>query len=231
MVHFALCDDEPAARDFLTRLIRQWAQRRGVAVSISADPSAEAFWFRYTEDKSIDILMLDIEMGGMNGVALAKKIRAQNREMQIIFVTGYSLYIADGYDVEALHYLIKPVTEEKLFGVLDRAMLKLAQNERALLLETGGETLRVPLYEIRYLDVQRNYVTVHAKEDITVKTPLSVLEKETDEAFFRAGRSLIVNLTYIRKVTKTDIQLTDGTLLPLPRGMYEKINRAMIERL
>ena len=89
--------------------------------------------------------------------------------------------------------------------------------------------MRIPFYEIRYLDVRQNYVTVHAKEDHTVKRTLGDLEKELDNRFFRVGRSMIVNLSFIQRVNKTEIRLSDGTVLPLPRGAYEPLNRAIIQ--
>ena len=149
--------------------------------------------------------------------------------VQIVFVTGYSDYIAEGYEVAALHYLMKPVSGEKLFAVLNRALEKRKREERCLNLELGGEMVRIPFYDIRYLDVRQNYVTIHAKAEYTVKRSLNEFEKELDDRFFRAGRSLIINLKYIRRVTKTEVSLSDGTLLPLPRGAYEPLNRAIIK--
>mgnify|MGYP005810050135 FL=1 len=123
---------------------------------------------------------------------------------------------------------MKPVHEEKLFQVLDRAMQKLEKDARCLNLELSGEMVRIPLYTIRYLDVYKNYVTIHAREDYTVKRTLGAFEEELDSGFFRAGRSMIVNLKYIRRVTKKEVYLSDGTVLPLPRGVYEALNRAII---
>ncbi len=128
----------------------------------------------------------------------------------------------------ALHYLMKPVKEEKLCSVLDRATEKLSKNEKVLNFEIGSEMVRVPIYQIRYADVFGNYVTIHALSDVTVKMTLGELEKQLDERFYRAGRSTIINLTQISRVTKTEINLSDGTAIPLPRGAYDGINRAII---
>jgi len=228
---FAICDDQPAQRELLTQLAQKWARLRRDAAEASSFPSAEAFLFSYADAPAFDILLLDIEMERMNGVQLARTVRAGNREVQIVFVTGFMEYIADGYDVEALHYLLKPVDEAKLFAVLDRAAEKLKRNGRALIIESGGESVRVPLYEIRALEAQRNYVTVHAARDYSVKSPLGELEAELDDSFFRVGRSFIVNLRYIRRVSRTDVYLSDGSVIPLPRGQYDRIHQAMIERL
>lgn len=226
----AICDDSMADREHLSNLARQWAQRAGHHLRISEFPSAESFLFRYAEEKDFQILLLDIEMEAMDGVAMARKLRRENDTIQIVFVTGYSDYIAEGYEVEALHYLLKPLKTEKLFAVLDRAAEKLYRNEKVLNLETGGEMLRVTVYEIRYIDVQGNYVTVHAKEDYVVRKTLGELADMLagDERFFRVGRSAMVNLSCICKVTKKDIYLKDGSVIPLPRGAYEKVNQAII---
>ena len=204
------------------------AQRR-LAVQAERFESAQAFLFHYEEHKDYDVLLLDIEMPGMDGMSMARAIRRENEAVQIVFVTGYSDYIAEGYEVAALHYLMKPVSRDKLFTVLNRALERRQREERCLNLELGGEMVRIPFYDIRYLDVRQNYVTIHAKAEYTVKRSLNEFEKELDDRFFRAGRSLIINLKYIRRVTKTEVSLSDGTLLPLPRGAYEPLNRAIIK--
>ena len=224
----AICDDSDQDAAFVQEILTQWAQDRQIEILARRFPSAESFLFEYEENKEYDILLLDIEMGQMDGVTMAKQVRKDNEAVQIIFITGYSDYIAEGYEVAALHYLMKPVNKEKLFTVLDRALDKRKQQERYLNLELSGEMVRIPFYDIRYLDVRQNYVTVHAKEDYTVKRPLGEFEKELDQRFCRVGRAMILNLKYIQRVTKTEVRLSDGTVLPLPRGAYEPLNRAII---
>ena len=185
----AICDDSEADRQYIGNMVERWASSAGHVVQIDSFPSAENFLFHYAEECDYDILLLDVEMGEMDGVTMAKKLRQSNDTVQIIFITGYSDYISEGYEVAALHYLMKPVKEEKLCLVLDRAVEKLSKNEKVLNFETGGEMVRVPIYQIRYADVSGNYVTVHALSDITVKMTLSELEKQLDERFYRAGRS------------------------------------------
>lgn len=224
----AVCDDSDADRRYIMNMVRSWASAAGHEVQIDGFPSAESFLFRYAGESDYDILLLDIEMGAMDGVAMAKELRKSNDTVQIIFITGYSDYISEGYEVAALHYLMKPVNEEKLCLVLDRAAEKLAKNERILNFEVSGEMVRVPIYQIRYADVLGNYVTVHAQTDVTVKMTLGELEKQLDERFYRVGRSALVNLTQISRVTRAEIRLNDGTAIPLPRGAYEGVNRAII---
>lgn len=227
-IHIAICDDQQRDSEYLSSLVKEWAEERGISVNMEQFSSAEAFLFHYSERRDWDLLLLDIEMGALDGVSMAKTVRRENEAVQIVFITGYSDYIAEGYEVAALHYLMKPVKPEKLFAVLDRAAEKLRRNEGFLTVQTTEETVRLPFYTIRYLDVQKNYVTVHAKADYTVKRTLSEMEAELDRRFFRIGRAAIVNLDQVQRVTKAEVHLSDGTVLPLPRGAYELLNRAII---
>jgi len=224
----AICDDETSVIEYISSIVTAWATEYQHEIQLRIFSSAENFLFSYEEENDFDILLLDVEMGQMDGVSLAKTIRKNNKTVQIVFITGYSDYIAEGYEVSALHYLMKPVKQEKLFEVLNRATEKLEKNERLLTLELSGEMIRIPLHEIRYLDVNGNYVTIHGKADYTVKKTLGEMLKELDERFFKVGRSCIVNLNTVQRITKTDCYLSDGSILPLPRGAYESLNRAII---
>lgn len=228
MCKFAICDDEPADVVYLRSMIESWAKERGKIPVIREFPSAESFLFAYEEEKDFDILLLDIEMGAMSGVELAKKLRGRDRSVQIIFITGYMEYISEGYDVEALHYLLKPVDREKFLAVLDRAARRVQMRERALILETSGEMLRIPFYEIEWIEVQKNYVTIHGREDYCVKRTLKGIRQELDERFFQIHRSYLVNLTCVKKVTRKEVFLKNGDSLPLARGLYDKLNQAVI---
>ena len=177
----AICDDSDADRNYVSDLAARWAANRGHTVQIAQFPSAENFLFRYAEENDYDILLLDIEMGHMDGVTMAKKLRRDNDTVQIVFITGYSDYISEGYEVAALHYLMKPVKEDKLCSVLDRAAEKLSKNEKVLHFQIGGEMFRVPIHQIRYAEVTGNYVTIHVAQCLTVKMTLGRLEKELDE--------------------------------------------------
>lgn len=224
-----ICDDETSVIEYVSSIVMDWAKEYQHDVQLRTFPSAESFLFSYEEENDYDILLLDVEMGQMDGVSLAKTIRKKNETVQIVFITGYSEYISEGYEVSALHYLMKPVKREKLFEVLNRATEKIQKNERMLILEISGQMIRIPFHEIRFIDVNGNYITIHGKTDYTVKKTLGDMQKELDERFFKVGRSCIVNLNIVQRVTKTDCYLSDGSNIPLPRGAYEPLNRAIIK--
>ena len=228
MYRFAICDDDPADIEYTGTLIREWSRTAGHQIEIERFPSGEAFLFAFEEDQSYDVLFLDIEMKNLSGIDLAQKLRQLGSRIQIVFVTGYMDYIAQGYDVEALHYLLKPVTEEKLHGVLDRAVDRIRNRERELTITLSEGIVRIPLAEIQYLEVMGNYVTIHSGENYSVKRTLSDLAQMLDQRFYRIHRSYIVNLQSVKKCTRTEVILKDGTALPLSRKHYEGLNRALI---
>ena len=88
--------------------------------------------------------------------------------------------------------------------------------------------VRIPVHRIRWAEVSGNYVTIHETTDHSAKMALGQLERELDDRFLRIGRSAIVNLTQIARVTRTEIRLLSGDCIPLPRGAYETVNRAII---
>lgn len=227
-LHVAICDDERIEIDYLKTLIRRWAKECGFVVKISEFDSAESFLFAYDDDKSFEILLLDIQMKAMDGIELAKRIRKDNEAMQIIFITGYPDFMAQGYEVSAVNYLLKPVSAENLFSVLERAQKNLNKKEKSLFFTVGDEMCRIPLSEIRFVEARGHYVVIHADSCYKIKTNLSEIQNMLDQGFFRCQRSFLVNLRYVRKITRSAIILDDSTEVPLSRELYNDANQAMI---
>ena len=227
----AICDDHDIERNHILALVSTWAKHTKRDVVLRTFSSGEAFLFEWESQKDYDILLLDIEMDEVDGISVARRVRKDSELVQIVFITGYLSYIAEGYEVSALHYLVKPIHEEKLYATLDRAVHKLHQNEKTLRIKVGSDIFVVPLYEVSYMEVRQNYVTIYAKSAYTQKRTLTDIEGELDSRFFRVGRSYIINLQMVEKVTKTQVFLRGGVIIPLPRGMYEPLNEAIIKRL
>ena len=129
-LNIAICDDEQNQIQYIKDIVSAWAETSGHFPHFAEFPSAEAFLFDYAENQNYDILLLDIEMAKMNGIDLAKKVREENNRVQIVFITGYPDFMSEGFEVAALHYLMKPVKKEKLFSVLDRAVENIAKSPR-----------------------------------------------------------------------------------------------------
>lgn len=223
-----ICDDDENARNYAKETVNTWSKENHINIIIRQFTSAEEFLFQYVDEYDYDILLLDIEMKEMNGVDLAKRIRMENKEVQIIFISGFIEYITDGYDVEALHFLLKPLNRNKLIEILEKAKNRITKNEKVMLLPTMDGIQRVYLKEMRYIEVRLNYLTIYGDKEYIIKKTLSNMEKELDESFIRSHRSYMININYIRTITKTEVLLEDGTTIPLSKAYYDKVNQAFI---
>lgn len=229
MVHIAICDDEKVQTDYLKLLVKDWAAKSKIVVQVDLFSSAESFLFESEENQVFDIIILDIEMGEMNGVELAKKVREKDKLVQIIFITGYMEYISAGYDVEALNYLLKPVDEKKFVEVMNRASERLKMEEKKLVLHTKESTVKISQRQIRYVEVNRNYLTIHAEDKYNLKMTLGEMEKKLDERFVRVSRSFLVNMQSIQKITKDTVYLKGNEQIPLSKKMYNTVNQKFIQ--
>ena len=227
MCKIAICDDEKAARDYINILVDIWTKARDIEAEIMLYTSAEDF---LCDEKFYDIALLDIQMGEMNGLELAREIRKNNESVEIIFITGFFDYAAEGYDVAALNYLMKPVSEEKLLNILDKATEKLYKPESCLIIQISDSRLRIPFGKITYIEAFAHYVQINTSDGKVIETRqnISTLAEQLGKAFFRCHRSYIVSLKYTSQISKTDIILDSGKLIPLSRRLYKEANKAFI---
>ena len=230
IVNFAIIDDDPTDTEYVTRLVSHWAECTGHTVCTYSYLSAEEFLFHYEDEKDYDILLLDIEMGDMNGVELAKKIRQDEDAVQIVFITGFPDFMAEGYEVSALHYLMKPVLPEKLYGVLDKAVGNIEKQEKRLHVTYDRQTNLIPYSQILFIESQKQYVVIYTtNDDYRMKESLSNIEKQLDEYFFKCHRSFLVNLRHVKQIKGNCLMLKNGREVPISRGMAEQIGKKIIK--
>ena len=227
----AICDDSNTDLESIAGMVRRWAEVAGHIVQVSEFSSAESFLFQYADDRNFDILLLDVEMKGMSGIELAKRIRAERGRAEIVFITSHFEFIAEGYEVDALHYLVKPVSEEKLSEVLDRAAARLAMEPPSVVINCDGGTVKLLEADILYVESFAHYIEIHTRTDVfRLKESITVFEDKLSADFYRAHRSYLVNLKAVQRISRASVTLTGGAEIPLSRGKYDGINRAFIER-
>lgn len=225
----AICDDEQNQIEYITSIVTSWSNHKGHSCEIRTFASAEAFLFEYEEDKAYDILLLDVEMKNMNGIELAKRIRKDNNRAEIIFITSHFEFVGEGYEVDALHYLIKPISVEKLTQVLTKAAEKLSVEPPSVVISCEGETVKLYESDILYVESFLHYIVIHTKDnEYKIKENISVFENKVSDVFYRIHRSYLVSLKYITRISRTSVNI-GNTELPLSRGKYDDINRAFIE--
>lgn len=209
-----ICDDEKAARDML----REKAHKLYPHADILLYASGEEL----LSGKLPDILFLDIQMQGKNGIETAKELRLTGRPLIIIFVTAIEDCVFQAFDVDAFHYLVKPFSDEKFSEVLQKAAEKLEKPKYEsgkryapdLLITTGGTHITVNMEDIVYAEVFNRKVIIHTMDsDIEYYGKLKDLEKKAGEDFYRPHRAYLVNFKFIRKYDAAAIYLKKGQAL------------------
>ena len=225
----AICDDDANDRQRIVEQVKAWSAAAGCAVQLACYPSAEAFLFAYEDNGAVDILLADVEMTGMTGMELAKHIRQENTRMEIVFITSHVEFAGEGYDVDALHYLVKPVTAQRLGAVLDKAVAKRSIQPPSVIVSCDGGTVRLYQTDILYAEAFLHYIAIHTKGAVyKVKENISAFEERLGEGFFRIHRSYVVSLAQVMKITHTEVEMSDGTKLPVARTRCDALNDAFI---
>ncbi len=230
-LRIAICDDFETEAEAVRAMGEKWAEETEKEASFTYFPSAEAFLFDYDGNNLFDILLLDIEMKQINGVELAKRIRRTDKRAEIIFITSHFELMGEGYEVDARHFLVKPLKYEKLAAVLTKAAERLTVEAPSVIIKTEGETVKLSTAEILYAEAFRHYICIHTKRgDYTVKESISAFAEKLGDGFFRIHRSYLVSLSELVRIGRHEVTLEGGIVLPLSRGLYDEINRAFIDR-
>lgn len=228
-LNIAICDDEQNQIEYIKGIVSEWAKSEGHISVFSEFPSAEAFLFQYEDEKAYDILLLDVEMKSITGIELAKRIRKDNNRAEIVFITSHFEFIGEGYEVDALHYLIKPISADKLAQVLTKATEKLSVEPPSIVIICEGETIKLYEPDILYVESFLHYIVIHTKDkEYKIKENISVFENRLSDSFYRVHRSYLASLKHITRISRTSVNI-GNTELPLSRGKYDDINRAFIE--
>lgn len=201
-------DDELFLRDAAERI--RHAAKEEVAVTCHA--SGDAFLEHYLAGEVPDILFLDIDMPGRDGMELSKLLREQENCPVIVFLTGHSRYVYDAFFVEAAGYLLKPLSEERLKEVLAFAIKKtgLAKGE-VLHLKSGQDTVVVPVKDIYYIENQGRKLLFHTRAGETAcYGKMETYEKSLPSYFFRCHRGYLVSLREVVSYDKNSIRLSNG---------------------
>lgn len=224
----AICDDNENQIKELRSMLYEWAVDKPFALDIDEYISAESFMFSYS-DKPCDLLLLDIEMKQLNGMELARKLRSDSDMLPIVFITGYSDYMNDGYEVEALHYLLKPVDKLKLFAVLDR-YIRRHTPENEITIKCEDKTVHLSPDTITYCEAVGKKTHIYTKEQVMIcETGIGNFKSNLSSDFIACHRSYVVNLRYVRSIGKTEIVLDNGENIPLSRRLYKEVNEQFIQ--
>lgn len=231
-IRIAVVEDEAEQQEYIRKMLERWSVQSGEPVSVTYVACAEEYLMKYNQPDTFDILFLDVCMKQMNGMELAKELRKYDREVQILFFTGISDYVFEGYEIGAVRYLMKPVEQNKLEEAMAVCLEHLKhRKEDYLSFQYQGESVRVLRSDILYVEVYGHYLHMVTRTDtFEWKGSLqSIREKLDTGRFVEANRSVIVNLEYVNKITREECILEDKTRIHVSRGAYKSLNEAFMK--
>ncbi len=228
MYHIALCDDEEAELDKTENMMKAYQeQNRGCSFSIERFNSADDLLWKVKENEYMpDLLLMDIYMPRKLGIEAAKELREMGNECRIVFLTTSKEYALEAFRVDATQYLVKPVSKEELFSVLDKLLGSLLEEQKKyLLLRIDNKNRRIAMKDIVYCEAQKKCQCIYLSDGTQLLLRLTmakIYEMLSDyKEFVKAGISYIVNLEHIESLNAQELQMDNGRTVYLPRGSYQ----------
>lgn len=229
-INLAVCDDEICHTTYITGLLETYRRERFPSLHWSSFQTGFALLSAIDQGKGFDGVLLDICMDDMNGMEVARSIRAMNDSINIIFLTSSSDFAVESYQVEASDYILKPIRQDHLFRALDKMVsrLEMPAEQGIVVKDIDGGITKVIWNQLMYLEAMGHYAVLYHVGGNSTRTALSfsgirkLLEVRTD--FVQIHRSYIVNLHYVHRIAKNKVILLNGTVLPLPRSRYHEIS-------
>ena len=229
MYTVALCEDEQAFADQQESMVRGILDQRGIRHRVDVFRDARDFMAAFSKmGRRWDLILLDIVLNDSSGMELAKTIRASDRAAAIVFVTSHREYALEGYDVGALHYLLKPVDP----AALDRLIAEVHRKRQpcCIMRKSGGGERRVPLRDIVSLETKGRYLEITLMDEafrISGKLAdwLAILP---EDGFVRCHQSFAVNIANIRELARFHAIASNGKKIPVSRARLKAIQKTFL---
>lgn len=228
MFRIAICDDEKVICDQLRGYLDRYAREHDCSFDITVFPSADKLLLEYPH--GIDLLLLDIYMEGVDGMAAAKQIRTFDEQVFLIFITTMGHMAIEGYSVRAFGFVKKPVSYGQFSHELQCVLKQISrqkEKQHSITLKGGGNTYRIPVGDILCCEVRNHAIMVYtANETLEGRGQIKELEEQlTPYGFLRCHTSYLVNSQCIRRIDQTELTLSDGKRIPISqRRRREFIN-------
>lgn len=224
-VRIAICDDEERYRIELKTILNKLLINADLNIDTFDDGNILADAFAVSP---YDLVFLDIEMPAVDGITLAKKIRARSENVFIVFLTSHIEYALEGYEVNALRYLTKPVDIEKLKEVI-RYVQEKQGSSRQIIIKEDGEEILIDINDVIYMEsMNQNVRIVTAKGEHVIRYNIGDFEEQLkNDGFFRIHRGYLISLSKVKKLSGNDVILDGGETLPVSRSNVKPLKEAL----
>jgi len=229
MVKIAICDDETAIAGGIESLILEICRREGIAVDTEVFFSGEELEREFQKKDRYDLLYLDIQMKGENGIEAAKHIRKIDENVLLIYVSGYDKYLMELFRLDVFSFIKKPVAEAEFEKTLLDAIEKISSRNFYFTYRYKSEEHKIPCCEIMFMESSGRQLHIHLKsgETETFNGKLNDAEKQLSEGkvpFLRIHQSFLVNYHLIKSRSKTEVTLVNGRKLPISEDRQKKFS-------
>ncbi len=224
-VRIAICDDEERYRIELKTILNKLLINADLNIDTFDDGNILADAFAASP---YDLVFLDIEMPAVDGITLAKKIRSRSENVFIVFLTSHIEYALEGYEVNALRYLTKPVDIEKLKEVI-RYVQEKQGSSRQIIIKEDGEEILIDINDVIYMEsMNQNVRIVTAKGEHVIRYNIGDFEEQLkNDGFFRIHRGYLISLSKVKKLSGNDVILDGGETLPVSRSNVKPLKEAL----
>ncbi|HFI0682945.1 TPA: LytR/AlgR family response regulator transcription factor [Streptococcus suis] len=226
-----LVDDEMIQLNNLTKMVKEAAKHIGINVTIQTYTSGESFLFDLEDHPEWELAFLDIEMKELSGMDVATFLYEKSAQIQVVFATGFAEYAIEGYRVNALDYLLKPITKDGIIRSLIKYLEQRPNEIKKLLIKDDKrQSISMSYDEIIYLEAYGKEIIIYSNnEAVKTRASLSYFENQLDDRFLSPHRSYLVNLNHIEVLAKEKLILSNGKEIPLSRRLAKKMQKAFIE--
>lgn len=219
-MNIAVVDDEKIIREQLKGLIEK--QQAGFYTDVYGTGEE-----MLATGKQYDVIFLDIQMAGMNGIETARMLRKQSEDAVLIFVTGVKDYVFEAFDVAAFHYLLKPIEENKFMEVFDRAVKEAKKRkergQEQFFVKTKNRNITLKQRDILYVESRGRKAEIHtAGEVIEIYAAMAELESQLGGSFYRCHRGYLVNMAHITEYGNNSISLSNGESIYMAKERYNE---------
>lgn len=229
MINVAICDDEKYILDKIKKLVFDFFHRKNVEITVSQFGSGEEL---LRCNKDIDILFLDIQMDGIDGMETARKLRSQNYKGYLIFITVLKEMVFQSFEVQASDYLIKPINEECFEKTMGRLYASMQNaNGASLLVQRGYESDIIFFDDIVFCEIIDRKIYLHLKteEVIDYYDRIENLETKLDGRFFKCHRSYLINLSYLKSYKNGMAYMINDKVIPISRLRSKEFSSVVLK--